>query len=202
MAVTARTVPPAVVAIAVLAALPAFIARARGGHDMTGGLQFAAVLAGAAAGFAADDQAANVLAPSPTTLLTRRALRAVGVAVVLACGFGSALVLAVTSGGPSVALEGPLAVLAAAVGVAAALAGGGPTEGALAPGVSSALGAVVVLTTTSAMAQRWSWMPTLARMDFDGRWLVVAAAGAALALVRSRDPAGRRLPVVRRPISD
>ena len=198
VAVTARTVPPVVAAVALLAALPALITRARGGHDLTGALQVAALLTGAGAGFAADDQAASILAPSPTTLLARRALREVSVVLVLLAGATVALVLAATAGGPPVAVSGALAVLAAAAGIACALAAGAPTDAALAPGLSSALGAVLTLGTISALAERWPWVPTLARTDFDRRWLVLAAVGSIVALVRSRDPAGRRLPGLRR----
>ena len=192
VAVTARTVPPAVVVLAALAVLPALVTRLRGGHDLTLALQAAAVFAGSGAGFAADDQAANLLASSPTPLLARRAFRAVGVGVVLAAGAGLALVLAGTAGGPPVALAGPFAVLAAAAGTAAALASVDPTDVALAPGVSSALGAVLMLATLSSLAERWSWAPSLARPEFDRRWLVMAGAGLLVALVRSTDPARRR----------
>ncbi len=192
VAVTARTVPLAVAALGIMAALPALVTRARGGSDLTLALQAAALFAGAGAGFAADDQAANILAPSPTPLVARRALRAVGVALVLMAGFGSALVLAATAGGPPVALAGPLAVLVAAAGTAAALASAAAGDGPMAPGVSSALGAVLALATLSSVAERWSWIPSLARPEFDRRWLFVAGAGALVALVRSRDPARRR----------
>lgn len=199
VAVTARTVPPVVAAVAALAALPALVTRARGGQDFSGALQMAALLTGAGAGFAADDQAANVLAPSPTTLIARRALRAVGVVFVLLAGATVALLAAATAGGPPVALSGALAVLAGAAGVACALAAGAAGDTALAPGVSSALGAILTMGTLSALAERWHRVPTLARTEFDRRWLALALAGVVVALVRSRDPAGGRLPGLRRP---
>jgi len=189
--VTTRTVPPAVAALAVLAALPAVIARLRGGHDFTMSLQAAAVVAGAGSGFAADDQAANVLASSPTPLLVRRVYRAVGVVVLLAAGTGVALVAARTGTARALALAGPVAVLAAAAGTASALASSGPPDGPTAPGVTSAMGAMLGLVTASALAERWTWIPTLASTEFDRRWLLVGAAGALVALVRSRDPARR-----------
>lgn len=192
VAVTARTIPPVVVVLAALAMLPALVTRLRGGHDFTMALQAAALFAGSGAGFAADDQAANILASSPTPLVARRAFRAMGVCVVLATGAGLALVLAVTAGGPPVVLAGPLAVLAAAAGTAGAVASVDPTDVALAPGVSSALGTVLALVTLSSLAERWSWAPSLARPEFDRRWLVVAGAGLLVALARSTDPARRR----------
>lgn len=172
VAVTARTVPPAVVVLAALAVLPVLVTRLRGGHDFTLALQAAALFAGSGAGFAADDQAANLLASSPTPLVARRALRAMGVCVVLATSAGLALVLAVTAGGPPVALAGPLAVLAAAAGTAGALASVDPTDVALAPGVSSALGTVLALVTLSSLAERWSWAqpgPARVRPSLAGR---------------------------------
>lgn len=192
--VSARTVPLAAAGLAALAVLPALMTHLRGGLDFTLALQAAAVIAGSGAGFAADDEAANVLAPSPTPLLARRAFRAATVLGVLGAAAAAAALLAVSAAGPAPDLAPPLAVLAAAAGVSAAFAFGNRTDGPAAPGVSAAVATAMVLLSGAFLATRWSWVPDVSRPRFDGRWLVVAAAGAAVALVRSRDPAAPPLP--------
>ncbi|HEX2700020.1 MAG TPA: hypothetical protein VHM89_07420 [Acidimicrobiales bacterium] len=191
--VTSRTVPAAVAVLAAVTAAPAVVTLVRSGQDFTMALQAAAIVAGAGAGFAADDQAANVLASSPTPLLARRALRAAGVVVVLAGGLCIALAAAWSGSARPVALAGPLSVLAAAAGTSLALASAGGPDGPLTAGMSSAMGSVLGLLTVSALAERWTRLPTVASPAFDRRWLAVAAAGMLTALVRSRDPASRTL---------
>jgi hypothetical protein len=191
LAVSARTVPLAVVGLGALAALPAVVTFARGGRDFALALQAAAMLAGAGAGFAADDQAANVLASSPTPLLARRGLRAVGVVLVLAAAAAVALLVARGGSPTPVQIDGPLCVLVAAAGASSAMAWVAAPDGGMAPGVSAAMGTVLLLLTASSLAERWPWVPTLASSSFDRRWVMVGAAGAAVALVRSRDPSAR-----------
>ena len=189
VAVSARTVPLAAFGLAALAIVPALLTRLRGGHDFTLALQAAAVIAGSGAGFAADDPAANVLAPSPTPLVARRAFRAASLVALLATAAGVAGLLAVSGAGPAPALTPPLAVLAAAAGVSAAFAFGNRTDVPVAIGLSAAVTTGVVLIGAAFFAVRWPWVPNVSQATYDRRWLVVAAAGAAVALVRSRDPA-------------
>ena len=194
----ARTVPAAAALVAALAVLPALVTRARGGHDFTLALAAAAVVAGSGAGFVADDQAANVLASSPTTLLARRALRAATVTGLLAGAMVTAVLLAASAPGAGPALAGPLTVLAASAGLAVAIAFDSRNDGPLAPGVTSAIGAALSLLTVSVLSTRWSWVPHVAETSLDRRWLAVATAGVLIAVVRSQDPArraGRRLPL-------
>ena len=67
--VTARTVPSPVIAVAVLA-IAAIVNALRGGHDFAGALTAASIIAGAGAGYIADDPAAPTLESSPTPLGT------------------------------------------------------------------------------------------------------------------------------------
>lgn len=182
---SARTVPLAAVGLAALAVMPALLTRLRGGHDFTLALQAAAVIAGSGAGFAADDPAANVLAPSPTPLVARRAFRAASVLALLAAAAGAAALLAY----PAPPLGPPLLVLVAAAGLSAAFAFGNRTDGPVTVGVSAAVTTGLVLLGGSFFSVRWPWMPDVSRATYDRRWLVVAVAGVFIALVRSRDPA-------------
>ena len=79
-----RTVPSPVITVAVLAIAPTIVNTLRGGHDSAGALTAASIIAGAGAGYIADDPAAPTLESSPTPLGTRRGCRATMVAGMMA----------------------------------------------------------------------------------------------------------------------
>lgn len=188
----ARTVPRSLLVVALAAVVPAVLVAVAGGHDFDGALLAASVIAGAGAGYALDDDAAVTLAPSPTSLARRRALRAVPVAAVLGLAWVSALALAALAGAPS---RPPVAVLAAelaaSAGVAGALASAGRTDGPVSPGAGAAAGALLLMVGIAGMAMRVAWLPSFGGGADHGRWWWVAAAGAAATAWSSRDPAAR-----------
>lgn len=189
----ARTVPLAVVAVAVLAVAPAIVVAASGRHGFAGALSAASVLAGAGVGYAADDEAAPTLAPSPTTLVVRRALRVIVMVIMLVAAWLAALLIAYryANGAPDVpALAAELCATAA---LSAAFACRARTDAPVATGFGAAIAALIAMVTVSSFAYRWSALPALGRRTVHDRWWLVAAAGFIVAAWWSRDPAGRRL---------
>jgi hypothetical protein len=196
---TVRATPVAsLLTMSAMAAVPAVITALRGGTNFSGALVAAAVIGGAGFAHAVDDDAAVVLASSPTSLFRRRAVRIVVAFVALAAGWE----LALAATGAANALEGirmpDLAVealTAAGVGVAAATAAkrnGYPGRSGVA-GVATAL---LTMLTITAMAQQYRWLPQLSVAAHHERWLWVAATAWGMAVWASRDPA-RRLHAVR-----
>jgi hypothetical protein len=186
--------PPAVAAIALLAATPAIVVAASGRQSFTGALSAAALLAGAGVGYAADDPAAPTLASSPTTLAVRRTLRATVIAVTLGGGWLTALLVAARYGHPAPNLQALAAELCAAASLSAALASRARTDAPVATGFGAAAAALMAMISISSLSYRWPVLPSLGGGAGHARWWWIAAAGAVTAAWSSRDPAGRRPP--------
>ncbi len=195
---TVRTVPAAVIVIALLAAIPALIVAAHGGNDFAGALSAASLIAGAGAGFAADDPAAPTLASSPTTLAVRRGLRGLLIALILGAGWSAAVVTAHRYGANLPDAAVPLAELSATAAVAAAFGSRARTDTPVNTGAAAATVAFLAIVTISALANRWPTLPTLRATPTHDRWWLVAVAGVAVAGWSSRDPASRLGPRVHR----
>jgi hypothetical protein len=189
----ARPLAAALGGIAVLVTLTASVADGTTGAAWT--LRGTALFLAAAAAFALDDPAADVLAPSPTTLAARRLVRLTVVGAVSA-GTWLAVAAYLSVRGTSVSLAAlgveSLGVVAAAVAAAAVLAARGtPTPGLLvAPAVP------VIVLATAQIPRRWALLGDPTQWsDASTRWLVVVALAAAVVVRTSRDPASppRRL---------
>lgn len=187
----ARTVPRPVGVLALLCAVPAIVVAAGGRNGFGGALVAASLLAGAGAGYAADDPAAATLGASPTPLLVRRAARASLVIVPLMLGWGGALVVAARYGQGAVDVRSTVAELGATAAVSAAIASRASTSAGVSAGFGAGLGALLAMVTLSSLGYRWHDLPVLggggATHD---RWWWIAAAGVVVAAWSSRDPAG------------
>lgn len=186
-----RSVPPAIGAVMVLAAMPAIIVAARGGADFDGALIAASIIVGAGAGYAVDDPAAATLAASPTTLAARRSLRGAVIVVALALAWVMAVGLAGRFGAGRPDLSDLAATMAAAAAISLALAARARTDAAVSSGSAAGSGALLAMVVVASLSMRWSQLPTLDPGPSHGRWWWVAAAGLASAAWSSRDPAGR-----------
>lgn len=189
----ARTVPRPVGVLALLCAVPAISVAAAGRDSFGGALVAASLLAGAGAGYAADDPAAATLGASPTPLLLRRAARAALVIVPLLLGWGTALVVAARYERGAVDVRSVVTELVATAAVSAAIASRASTSVAVSAGFGAGVGALLSMVTLSSLGYRWTALPVLggggATHD---RWWWIAAACLAVALWSSRDPAALR----------
>jgi hypothetical protein len=156
-------------------------------------LLVAILLTSVGAGFALDDEAAATLEASPTTLLTRRAVRAAGLLAVLAVG----IVLQVTAAARVIpvhpwALGGWLLQNAAFVAVTLAVSA---IAQRLLPervgGTASAATGLVLLATVAALAKFDPWLSPVPGAPHSERWAWVLAGGVAVLAALSRDPARR-----------
>jgi hypothetical protein len=167
-----------------------------GRHDrMLGLLLFAILLTSFGAGFALDDEAVATLEASPTTLLTRRALRVAGLLAVLGVGTvvqvaAAALVVPVSPG----ALGGWL--LEDAAFVAVTLAASAIAQRLLpeqAGGLAAAPTGLLLLATVATFAKFDPWLSPVPDAPHSERWAWVMAGGVAVLAALSRDPAHRFL---------
>lgn len=190
VSVGARTVPRAVGAVAVAAIIPTLVVAARGGSDFAGAVSAASLLAGAGAGFSVDDPAAATLASSPTRLAARRGLRASVVMAVLTASWLTALGVASAAGAAgSITVAGRELVATAAIATAVASRTRADAVGS--PGASATAGAILTMTTITALALRWPELPALGGGPTHHRWWWVTVAGLASTAWSARDPAGR-----------
>lgn len=171
-----------------------------GRHDrMLGLLLVAILLTSFGAGFALDDEAVATLEASPTTLLTRRALRVAGLLAVLALG----IVLQVASAARVVPLHpGALGawLLEDAAFVAVTLAVSAIAQRLLPEkvgGIAAAPTGLLLLATVAALAQFGPWLSPLPAAPNSERWAWVIAGGVAVLALVSRDPAARRTSTLR-----
>lgn len=186
-----RTISKAVVAIALIAVIPPAIVAFRGGHDFTGALSAASLIAGAGAGYGMDDPAAPTLAPSPTPLITRRLLREMIVMVTMLAAWFVAQLIANLSGPAGQSAGALLREFAASAAVACAVASFARNDTAVSPGASATGAALMTVLTISAMAYRWPALPTLGDGPTSQRWWIVVGAGLVASAWASRDPAAR-----------
>jgi hypothetical protein len=175
------------VAVAALAALPAVVSAARGGHDLRTAVVAAALVSGAACGFAVDDPAAVTLAASPTPLRARLALRVLALAV--ASG-GAWLVVAACArlAGAPLAPLGPRAAEAAAAAGLAIVAARGGSRRASPDGLSGAAAALAVPLAMTLVGRHQTWIPAVGRSDQALRWWAVAALAWIAVWCGTRDP--------------
>jgi len=176
------------VAVAALAALPAAVTVARGGHDLQRAIVAAAVLSGAAYAFAVDDPAEATLAASPSPVRTRLTLRVVAVTIAVASAW---LVIAGCAwlAGAALGPLGPRAAEATAAAGVAITAGRCDPHRAAPDGLWGAIAAVVVLLGMTLVARHQPWLPTLGQSDQALGWWVVAAVAWLGAWWVTRDPA-------------
>lgn len=182
-----------IAALAALAALPTVVTVAQGGRDLELALVAAALVGGAAIAFGVDDDAAAVLAPSPTTLVWRRATSILAATLIVATGWAAVLVV----GGATVAIStqelrslGVEAVTAAGVGIAAA-AWISRDRDQERTGLAGAATAIVSMLFITVLAMRYPWLPALGRAQNHDRWLWVAGIAWAGVWWTARDPAAR-----------
>lgn len=172
-----------------VAAVPALVAVLRPDHSMSAPLLLVCLVGGAALGWAADDPAANVLAPLPVSQATRTLLRVLAVAVVAAAGVGLAIVVIVAGPGlpPDRSARVAEAAAAGAVAVAVGLAASRRGDRGIGPaGVTAGLLATGLV---AALAVRWpAWLPTFGPGPTHARWWIVTALAAAVAIRAGRDP--------------
>lgn len=200
LAAATRWQPIAGATLVVAVALPVKIRDLSEPDSAVATLRFVAIILASSACFVVDDDAADVLASSPATLVRRRLLR-IGVGAGLVAVPWAFALSAVESRGigdiPVLAMTFELATLLV-VGVAAAVALE-RWRGLRDPGVAASPLVFVLALLASRLPERWalfapahnSW--TAAHL----RWAVLLAAGALLFAWCTRDPAARSL--VRRP---
>jgi hypothetical protein len=143
------------------------------------------------AGFALDDEAAPTLEASPTTLLTRRALRVAGLLVVLCAGIAlqvaaAARIVPVHPG----ALGGWLLEDAAFVAVTLAVSA---IAQRILPervgGMAAAPTGLLLLAIVAIIARFDPWLSPLPGAPHSERWAWMMAGGVAVLAALSRDPA-------------
>ena len=194
LAPTGRALPrlPMATVVAATAAPPA-VAWIKDG-TMAVPLALATVVAASALAYAAEDDAGDTLACSPTPLVRRRAVRLAAVGAWAAVGWLVAVAFAATDPGVALATARLGAVALACAGVAAAAASacaGRSGLGARRPGYAGVMVAAGGALASSAASVRYPWLPTLADEHALRPWLEAAAGGWAAALWLSRDPARR-----------
>jgi hypothetical protein len=185
---TMRALPVrSIVAMSALAATPAVVTAARGGHDFGAAVIAAGLFAGAGVGYALDDDAATLLAASPTSLARRRAVRVGLAAAVLAIGWAVAFtVRAVGDETVGQSTVGLLIEAATAASFALAIAASGLVER---PGFASSITSLAGVLTVTALSFRYRWLPELGPSAHHNRWLWLGGAALAVAAWSSRDPA-------------
>jgi hypothetical protein len=183
---------PTLAAVAALAAAPAVIVLARGGRDLGSSLIAACLIGAGAAGFAVDDPAGETIAASPTSLARRRLLRLSAIALGLAV-VGGVLVAIAAAWGPLEAdeLARRAAEVAAASGLAAAVAGVGHRRAVIGAAQVGAVGGPLAVLVISSLAHRFHQLPELLSAHHHDRWWLVALAGWTAAAWTWRDPARR-----------
>lgn len=145
-------------------------------------------------GFALDDTAAATIEASPTTLLTRRALRVCLLLAVLIVGSALQLAVAAHEAGTSPLPIGEWLLQHAAF-VAVTLAVSAAAQLLLsehAGGAAAAPTGLLVLLTVGTLTRLQPWLEPIPGGPHSERWGFVLAAAAAVLLALSRDPGARR----------
>ncbi len=180
-------------AVAGLALAPSLFVLARGGRDYESPLLVAAMVLGAWAAFAVEDEAEETLSGSPTGLARRRLLRLTALAGATLL-FGAALlaVVALEGHGPTAAEAGRRALeLAAVGGLSAAAAGVAHRMGWPAAAHGGAIVGAITVLLISALSTRLHQLPSLSGSVQHERWWWAVAAGWGLTAWTWRDPALR-----------
>lgn len=192
---TFRALPLASIGvIGVVAVVPTVLTVAREGDDLAMALTIAAVVGGAGFAYAVDDDAAQVLAASPSPPSIRRATRVVAAALLIGGSWAAVLGMGWSTGLSTarpladLALE---AVTAAGVGIAVA-AWLRPDHAPERTGLAGAASAVVLMLLITSLALRYPWLPSLGQPQNHDRWWWVAAVAWAGVWWTVRDPAARR----------
>jgi hypothetical protein len=190
---TAARAGLAMVAITVVLASAPALVRSAGSRPVSSVLLvLAAVAAGAAVGWAADDPGRELLGSLPVPSSVRTAIRFTAAAVVSTAALVTTLVVASNGAGASTGQGArvPEALAAAALAAGFGLTAtrrGEPATGPLA--VIAGFGGVAVV---GILAVRWpSVLPSFDPGPVHGRWWVLVVAGAALAVWAARDPGHR-----------
>jgi hypothetical protein len=190
---TARTAHLGPAGLTVLfGAVPAVVALARGASSVSTPAIAAALTAGAALGWAAEDPSAEVLAPLPVPPSVRTALRA-GSVVAVALGL-SLLLAGVVALGPGLPVDLPQRGVEAIVAALAALALGAALsrQGDRAAGASGVTAGVLLPLVVVALAYRWPRvLPSFSAGPVHDRWWLAVAVLAVLLAWAARDPARR-----------
>lgn len=194
---TVRTVPRAVVVVALLTTLPTAITWMRGGLDMGNALVASSLFAGTGVGYAVDDRAARTLAPSPTPLATRRGLRALFAVAALLAAWGGSLALASQSPRPSPSAWSLLTFVVVAAAIAVAVASQLEPDGAVSPGLVALCSTLLAVLLIEALSFRIEILPSLRASEAPAWWWVTAVA-TGVAAYAWRDPAARPLTRSRR----
>ena len=192
LAASVRTIAPAYPSALVLATVPALATAAQGHHRFTGTVEAAAILGGAALGFAIDDPAAVTLQASPTTLIERRLAHVVpslGLAMLMLGGVAWMTVMWSSEPIPVrfIAVE-----FFAAAAVSLAVAAAARTDAAVSTGLGATMAALLVLGVVSSLGARFRGLPMIAIDDFHERWRWIAIVGVVVAVWGSLDPGRRR----------
>ncbi|HEX9466860.1 MAG TPA: hypothetical protein VGA11_00485 [Acidimicrobiia bacterium] len=181
-----------VVAACLLGCTPLLIASGRDG--ISGALVATIVITTFGVGFVLDDTAAATLEASPTTLLTRRALRVWLLLVVLSIGTTLQLVVAAREAGHE-----PLPIgawlLEYAAFVAVTLVVSAAAQLLLperAGGAAAAPTGLLMLLTVGALMWLRPWLTPIPSGPHSERWAYVLAAAAAVLIALSRDPGAPR----------
>lgn len=185
----ARTVPwGQVLAVLVLATAPTLTTALRGTHRFDGAVLAWMLLAGAVLAFAWDEPARATIEPSPTTLarrvtarlfLTAGAVTASWILVVLLTGMDGDLWRHLR---PRV----PASVAAVALSVAAAAAV--RRRGAARVDLGVVFAGPLTVLVTSALAERYGWLPSFVDGVHDRRWWWIVVAAMLVAVWSTRDP--------------
>jgi hypothetical protein len=182
-----------------LAVAPVLVTVARGGDDLGMAVVATAVLGGSCAGGAVEDAAARTLAASPTTRLARRLSRLAVMATSVVAAWVSAALVAHAADAELGPLAPHGAEVAATAGLSVLVASAMGPEGDAGVGLTGAGGAVLGMLTSTAMAVRYPWFPSLGQDESTGAWWLLAAVAWSAAAWLNRDPATRG--VVARPRS-
>ncbi len=182
-----RTPAPLVL---VLAGLVVPLTVLRGGEDLRGAVLAAGAIGVSVLAFSVETPAEVSGRAAPVSRLRRRGQRVVLLVVGLAL---VAAVVVVVAGSARVPLDGWSRWIPAWVAIGSlALAGAGWSAGRDLgdPGMTGAVGSILVVLTATALAPRFAWLPNL--LGDPARWWWVAAPAAAGAAWWWRDPAARR----------
>jgi len=177
-----------VIGVAVFCVVPTAWTLLRHGHDLRYAWVAAVVVGGAGLAFAVDDDAAVLLAASPSPLFIRRAARVFAAAVPVVAAWLVIIELSAATNrldGAPVGLLGVEALTAA--GVALAVAGTGRRAGNVGTGVSGFFAGILTMAFVSAMSVQYPWLPRVGEAAHHERWLWIAAAAWAAALWSARD---------------
>jgi hypothetical protein len=180
-------------AVVALAALPLAVTVLRGGHEVGAAVTAAGLIGATAFGLVVDDDAAPLTDAVVAPLWMRRAVRFVLVSTVVAVGWAAVLLTAAAVDPAPVdigdrALE-VLAVSGLSVSFASYLR---RTGGPLRSGLPGGMAALLTVLTSSVLAVKYRYLPSVLFAEHHDRWVWIALAAWATAFTLARDPATRR----------